>query len=503
MNVFATHDDVLDWTRSVAYEIGFMAVIMRSNTNIGIRGRTSFVLIGCERSGQYRTKKKDLDEKIIVSDMTKSMVTRNILLTLKEHNANSYTTIKQIYNARNVYHSSIRDSTYKTNRYRMSLLDIVGVTPTRMTFSAAFAYLLGSTTILRFFSSDMMHSLKLLYQFVVSISHSLVGKKNAWDYVMEAWGSLVDCPSEQEFDDFLMKFEIVCSPWPMFVDYVKQTWLIPHKERFVKAWTNKVESAHWALKRLLQNSLGDLCTVWEAMNNMITLRHTKIKASFETSTHVVEHVFKVTLYKKLLGMVSRLRFSDQRLSKLEVSITKEMETITKRFKELDVYGKVTLKIKLWEISYPDLNSLCAPPKKVKTKGAQKQPMTKHQRSTKLKRSASSSDQAKPRRIMPMLDQFHPRIHDSIENIVDVKADGNCGYRAIVSLLVTMDKWMNITDTGYVIASKYNVILVSLSLQQSMTIFPLRSPPPTNCSVHRVICIVHVYGNHLVKGYLTT
>ena len=40
--------------------------------------------------------------------------------------------------------------------------------------------------------------------------------------------------------------------------------------------------------------------------------------------------------------------------------------------------------------------------------------------------------------------------------------------------VTMDKWMDITDMRYVIASKYNVILVSLSLQQSMTFFPLRS-----------------------------
>ena len=40
------------------------------------------------------------------------------------------------------------------------------------------------------------------------------------------------------------------------------------------------------------------------MNNMMTLQHTQIKASFETSTHVVGHVFKVTLYKKLLGMVS-------------------------------------------------------------------------------------------------------------------------------------------------------------------------------------------------------
>ena len=38
---------------------------------------------------------------------------------------------------------------------------------------------------------------------------------------------------------------------------------------------------------------------------MITLQHTEIEASFETSTHVVGHVFKVTLYKKLLDMVSR------------------------------------------------------------------------------------------------------------------------------------------------------------------------------------------------------
>ena len=35
------------------------------------------------------------------------------------------------------------DSTYKTNRYRPPLLDIVGVTPTRVTFSATFAYLEG------------------------------------------------------------------------------------------------------------------------------------------------------------------------------------------------------------------------------------------------------------------------------------------------------------------------------------------------------------------------
>ena len=67
----------------------------------------------------------------------------------------------------------------------------------------------------------------------------------------------------------------------------------------------RVESAHWAFKSVLHKSLGDLCSVWDAMNNMIMLQHIKIKASFETSTHVVGHVFKVTLYKRLLDMVSR------------------------------------------------------------------------------------------------------------------------------------------------------------------------------------------------------
>ena len=99
--------------------------------------------------------------------------------------------------------------------------------------------------------------------------------------------------------------------------------------------------------------------------------------------------------------------------------------------------------------------MCALPEKVKTKGAQKKSMTKHQKSTKrdpsyweyvdalhsmqnsnssIKHSVSLSEQPKPRRTIPMLDQFHPCIHDSIENIIDVKPDGNCGYRAIVALL---------------------------------------------------------------------
>ncbi|KAH1262127.1 hypothetical protein GmHk_02G004814 [Glycine max] len=162
--VFDGREDVLRWAQSVAHENGFVVVIVRSDTNTGSRGRTSFVLIGCEMSGEYRCRKKEFikrdtgtkkcgcpfklrckpvvggegwmmklicgvhnhelanslvghpyvgrlteAEKTIITDMTKSMgKPRNILLTLKENNANSCTIIKQIYNAINAFRSSIR-----------------------------------------------------------------------------------------------------------------------------------------------------------------------------------------------------------------------------------------------------------------------------------------------------------------------------------------------------------------------------------------------------------
>ena len=59
----------------------------------------------------------------------------------------------------------------------------------------------------------------------------------------------------------------------------------------------------------------------------------------------------------------------------------------------------------------------------------------------VRRSASSSDQPNPRRIMPMLDQFQPFMQDFIDNIVDVKPDGNYGYQSVASLLgVGEDSW---------------------------------------------------------------
>jgi len=234
---------------------------------------------------------------------------------------------------------------------------------------------------------------------------------------MQACGSVVNCDIVEAIEDRVNVFQVVCSSWPIFVNYVMGTWLRLHKEKFVMAWTykvmhlenttsNRVEEAHWSLKRILQNSLRDLCFYWDSINKMIILQHNAMKASFQKSLHVVGHQFKVTTYKKLLYFVSKyaLNLIVEELDRVkyvgfdknrcggcsltcthnlpctcqlasfgvgsvplksvhviwsqlssediaiqqcssELSIEKEFEVIAKRFKELDVAGKVNINCK--------------------------------------------------------------------------------------------------------------------------------------------------------------
>jgi len=125
------------------------------------------------------------------------------------------------------------DNTYKTNRYKLPLLHLVGVTPTGMTFSIGFAYLEGERlnnvvwalerfrgiflrcdalpgvivtdrdlTLMNVLKTIFPECTNLLCNFHINKNlkakcKSLNGLKNAWEYVMDAWGSLIDCPSKQ------------------------------------------------------------------------------------------------------------------------------------------------------------------------------------------------------------------------------------------------------------------------------------------------------------------
>ncbi|XP_073223515.1 uncharacterized protein [Cicer arietinum] len=108
------------------------------------------------------------------------------------------------------------------------------------------------------------------------------------------------------------------------------------------------------------------------------------------------------------------------------------------------------------------------------------------------------------RVLIFKDWLSVEIHKFIDDIIDVGEDGNFGYRAVAALLgmvATLDNWMTLPKMGYVIASKFNLIFVALSLKQSQTFFPLRSPPPTLISDHRMIVIAFVNNCHFVQVYL--
>jgi len=118
-----------------------------------------------------------------------------------------------------------------------------------------------------------------------------------------------------------------------------------------------------------------------------------------------------------------------------------------------------------------------------------------------------------------MEWLHKEIYHCIDDVMDVGPDGNCRYRAVGALLgrgedswplirqecleellewkdeyarmfggedyvqgmiqslyvdgyETMYKWMTLPTMGHVIASKYNITLVSLSVDMSMTFSPL-------------------------------
>ncbi|KAH1231471.1 PKS-NRPS hybrid synthetase [Glycine max] len=114
------------------------------------------------------------------------------------------------------------DSTYKTNRYNLPLLDYIGVTPTRMTFLTGFVYLEGECLnnmvwtleqfqglflrldvlpgvivtdrglkLINVVKTVFPECINLLCRFhidknVKAKCKSLVGQKNAWNYMMDA-----------------------------------------------------------------------------------------------------------------------------------------------------------------------------------------------------------------------------------------------------------------------------------------------------------------------------
>ncbi|GJT63290.1 FAR-RED impaired response 1-like protein [Tanacetum coccineum] len=82
--------------------------------------------------------------------------------------------------------------------------------------------------------------------------------------------------------------------------------------------------------------------------------------------------------------------------------------------------------------------------------------------------------------------------------------GTAGYKQIYKTVRFAGKWMEMPNTGLIIAFAYNRVVISLAnggnVRGCTTTFPLWSSPPQS-EPHETIVIAHVYGNHYIKAAL--
>ncbi|XP_058746429.1 uncharacterized protein LOC131619338 [Vicia villosa] len=281
------------------------------------------------------------------------------------------------------------DSTYKTNKYRLSLFEVVGVTSTEKTYDVGFAFL----------ECEKEDNFRWALEVRRSLLKEQVEKSKA-----------VVTDSDPMLMDAVTKY-------PGLLKYVESTILDKVKEKFVCVWTdnvrhlgntttNRVESTHASLKNWLANNTGDLCRDWDTVNLMIKNQYNEIQTTFGRSITLLEHRFRDNiLYSQLIGNMSRSGLNyifheakqDETVGSdsakcgciiIKTYISSVLVLLLKRRKveylyyfrigsdkrevfEVDDNMKLHIKEQLRKIGYPETTDMKQPSQPIKTKGASK------------------------------------------------------------------------------------------------------------------------------------
>jgi hypothetical protein len=259
----------------------------------------------------------------------------------------------------------ILDCTYKTNKYGMPLLDVIGVDACQRSFCIAFAFLGGETEEdyvwafdrlnLLFESRNIQHPSVILTDrclacmkavascFPTSISLLCLwhankavlrrcrpaftqkqhrnGQENlegleAWNQFYNHWHSIMKSPTEEEFTARLLKFEETYrSDYLEEVGYIKTNWLDPYKEKLVKAWvdqhlhfdnvvTSRVEGIHGLLKSHLEVSTLDLFEAWRTIKLVLANQLAELRSNQAKQQIRTPIELSGTLYGTVHGWIS-------------------------------------------------------------------------------------------------------------------------------------------------------------------------------------------------------
>lgn len=350
----------------------------------------------------YTSKKLPIEQKIVVSEMSKNgATTASILSTIQTQFSNNVTTKKDVLNViakdrqlflnkrtpivalyeslpkenfvsevkvdangvviglffahkqslelavrfRNVF---IMDATYKTNRYNMPLLNIVGITSTYSTFNVAFFFLKEETTteyswalqVLKKFVTPklvatdrelaLIHSLKSVYtnlqhvlcqwhinKNVLANTKKLFVENGDFENFISMWNHCIHSTTTTSFEhswQILANFSET-NEWQAAIQYLQTTWL-PHKHNFVMCWVSKLmhigttstsrgEGNHSVLKKYIRISTGNLLMVFERLHLMLKTQFIELKQKEEHHKITISHKTNKPYLKHLHGKVSR------------------------------------------------------------------------------------------------------------------------------------------------------------------------------------------------------
>ncbi|XP_050365479.1 protein FAR-RED ELONGATED HYPOCOTYL 3-like [Argentina anserina] len=249
------------------------------------------------------------------------------------------TSIELTKNFSNVF---VMDCTYKTNKYKMPLLEIVGVSSFNTSFYSCFVFMQKEETqdyiwALEMFNKlmgDGNHPLAIVtdrelalmkaIQIVFPMTPNLLCiwhiEKNIlancrgmfkddadWDAFMSSWIALIRSWDVSTFNEAWNHFKIEYKDYASVVSYIDNTWL-PWKEMFVFAWTgqimhfgngvtSRVEGAHGTLKKYLQVSTGGLREVKENICLVIQNQFQEIKTQLESEKIRVSEKLVIPFFK--------------------------------------------------------------------------------------------------------------------------------------------------------------------------------------------------------------
>lgn len=243
------------------------------------------------------------------------------------------------------------DCTYKTNRYRMPLLNVVGMTNVGSTYFSGCCFMaaekqsdyewaLGCFSRFMFtdhvkpkvFFTDNESALLNASKTVFPDTHVLLCQwhvnknltknlkagftKDEWDQLMGCWWNVIESATEEDFEFRWNTLREDYFDQRHVITYLQTTWL-PHKEKLVRAWTDKlthfgniatsrVEGAHAVLKKMLQVSTGDLKAVCDRTALVLETQQREYQAKLETDKIKVYHSQNNPLMKSLIGKVCML-----------------------------------------------------------------------------------------------------------------------------------------------------------------------------------------------------